>query len=93
MIKINEYFEGRVKSLGLQVSNIPATIGVISKGEYEFGTAQKEIMRIQAGTLEVLLPGESVWRAYQAGQSFEVAPHQKFKVKAEADVAYLCEYY
>lgn len=92
MIKTNEYFNGNVKSLSLAMSDGPATVGVIAPGEYEFGTSSKEIMSVVAGTLEVLLPGSTSWQKYPQGKAFEVATGQKFKVRAEADVAYLCLY-
>ena len=92
MIKVNEYFSGKVKSLALQTTGGPATIGVILPGEYEFGTASKEIMHVTAGVLEAQLPGSTNWVAFKAGEKFEVAKDQKFKVKATGDVAYLCEY-
>ena len=92
MIKANEYFGGAVKSLALQAEGGPATVGVIEKGEYEFGTSTLEIMRIVAGDLEARLPGSPDWRSYGPGSSFTVQKGQKFAVRAKADVAYLCLY-
>jgi purine/pyrimidine-nucleoside phosphorylase len=92
MIKVNEYFGGKVKSLALQLIDGPATIGVIVPGEYEFGTSTKEIMSVTAGTLEVQLPDKSDWKTYKQGSSFEVATGKKFKVRCISNVAYLCLY-
>jgi len=36
-------------------------------GEYEFNTAEKEIMEILAGDLEVSLPGADEWIAVKGG--------------------------
>lgn len=41
MFKINEYFDGKVKSIAFETTECPATIGVMAKGEYEFGTSSK----------------------------------------------------
>ena len=92
MIKVNEYFNGNVKSLGLTAGNGPATVGVIAPGEYEFGTSTKEIMSIVSGSLDVQLPGPASWKTYGSGTTFEVESGTKFRVKAAADVAYLCRY-
>lgn len=92
MLKVNEYFDGKAKSIAFQTSTLPATVGVISPGEYEFGTSQKETMTVISGALTVLLPGMDEWMTYGAGESFEVASHASFKAKAEVDVAYLCTY-
>jgi purine/pyrimidine-nucleoside phosphorylase len=92
MLKVNEYFSGNVKSISFASLESQATIGVISPGEYEFSTSQTEIMSILTGTLYVSL-GSSSFLPYIGGQSFTVPAGQKFKVKAEKDVAYLCRYF
>lgn len=92
MLKVNEYFDGKAKSIGFQSSTLPATVGVISTGEYEFGTTQKETMTVISGALTVLLPGMSEWMTYGAGEGFQVAGQASFKVKTDLDTAYLCTY-
>jgi len=92
MLKVNEYFEGRVKSIAVENEEGVATVGVMEAGEYEFGTSTIEIMTITGGTLDVMLPGEKEWTSYTKGISFEVENGIKFKVKAAAQVAYHCQY-
>lgn len=88
----NQYFDGNVKSLGYTTAEGKSTIGVINPGEYEFGTAQKEIMHIIEGSLSVLLPNSNEWQIFNPGSSFEVPANSAFKVKAGSPVAYLCQY-
>ncbi len=92
MIKSNEYFGGKVKSLGLSAEGGPATVGVIEAGEYEFGTTTVEIMRVVAGELDARLPDSDRWTAYPAGTSFTVPAGKKFSVRAKTEAAYLCLY-
>lgn len=92
MLKVNEYFDGKVKSIGLQTATLPATVGVMEAGEYEFGTSQKEVMTMVSGALSVLLPGSSSWQTFNQGQAFSVPANVKFKVKAASQVAYFCTY-
>ena len=92
MFKVNEYFEGKVKSLGFSMKDGPATIGVMAKGEYEFGTSQKEIITLTTGAMSVKLPGEKDWRKIRVNDSFEVAAHQKFQVRIDEDSSYVCLY-
>ncbi|MBZ2168601.1 MULTISPECIES: pyrimidine/purine nucleoside phosphorylase [Marinobacter] len=92
MLKVNEYFDGNAKSINFQTSTLPATVGVISPGEYEFGTTKKETMTIISGALTVMLPGMDDWLTYGAGESFEVAGQASFKVTTDVDTAYLCTY-
>ncbi|MBN2568994.1 MAG: pyrimidine/purine nucleoside phosphorylase [Deltaproteobacteria bacterium] len=92
MFKINEYFDGKVKSMGFQMEDGPASIGVMAPGEYEFGTSSKEFMTVTSGTLKVKLPGQESWKTFRQGQTFIVEPNQKFQVKVEEDTSYLCLY-
>jgi uncharacterized protein YaiE (UPF0345 family) len=92
MINVNEYFEGAVKSLAYSSAEGRSTIGVIEKGEYEFGTASHETMTVIEGQLEALLPGDNDWQSYTAGQSFKVEANTSFKVKTHIQTSYLCKY-
>lgn len=92
MLKVNEYFDGKVKSIACENADGVSTVGVISVGEYEFGTSTKESMHIISGTIDVLLPESQTWKMYKAGDAFRVDKNKKFKVKAAEPVAYLCYY-
>ncbi|MBF0175269.1 MAG: pyrimidine/purine nucleoside phosphorylase [Magnetococcales bacterium] len=92
MFKVNEYFSGKVKSIAFQTSTLPATVGVMAPGEYEFGTSQKETMTVISGTLVVKLPGSTTWTRFDQGQSFVVDAQQKFQLQVMTDTAYLCTY-
>jgi hypothetical protein len=92
MFKTNEYFDGKVKSIAFQGEQLPATVGVMAPGEYEFGTNQREVMTVVSGALTVKLPNQSNWQTFAAGASFEVAADQKFQLQVAQDTAYLCTY-
>lgn len=92
MFKVNEYFDGKVKSLAFAAADGPATVGVMAPGEYEFGTSTKEIMTVISGALTVKLPGSDKWKVYRKGESFTVGPNLKFQLKVTEDSAYLCLY-
>ena len=46
---VNEYFDGKVKSIAFQTATLPATVGVMNIGEYEFSTSKKEVMTVVSG--------------------------------------------
>lgn len=92
MFKVNEYFDGKVKSIAFQGEALPATVGVMAPGDYEFGTSQKETMTVVSGALTVKLPGATDWQTFKAGQSFIVAANVKFQLQVAQDTAYLCTY-
>ena len=89
MLKVNEYFNGKVKSIALQTATLPATVGVMMAGEYEFGTDKKEEMRVISGALTVCLNGKD-WVTYKTGEKFDVPAKSKFQLKVAVDTAYLC---
>ncbi len=92
MFKTNQYFDGKVVSIGLESAEGITTVGVMAAGEYEFGTATIEIMTVVSGALTVLQPGEREWKTYKKFESFEVAKGVKFRVKCTEDTPYLCLY-
>ena len=92
MFDVNEYFDGKVKSIAFQADTLPATVGVMAQGEYEFGTSQKETMTIISGALTVRLPNADQWQTFVQGQQFIVEANQKFQLKVDRDTAYLCTY-
>ena len=92
MLKHNSYFEGKVQSVGYERNGRRATVGVIDPGEFHFGTEAAERMTVVSGELWAKLPGESAWRAFPAGTSFEVPAKSGFDVKAAGPSAYLCEF-
>jgi uncharacterized protein YaiE (UPF0345 family) len=92
MIKVNEYFDGKVKSLALENDEGPVTVGVMAAGEYEFGTSTVELMTVISGSMTVLLPGETDWKSYKPYETFAVQAGQRFGVRTEQPCAYRCLY-
>lgn len=92
MLETNEYFDGNVKSIGFKTATLPATVGVMEAGEYEFGTSQKETMTVVSGALTVKLPNTTDWVTFNQGDSFIVEANEKFQLQVAVTTAYLCTY-
>lgn len=92
MLTVNEYFEGKVKSIGFDGGDLPATVGVMAPGDYTFGTSQREYMTVVSGQLVVKLPGNDDWHTFGSGETFTVEANQRFDLKVAVDTAYLCRY-
>ena len=89
----NIYFGGQVTSRAVIFpSGERKTLGIMMPGEYHFGTEKKELMEIQAGSVDVLLPGEDQWQTYAAGSLFEVPANSGFDIKVTAITDYCCSY-
>jgi len=92
MLSVNEYFDGKVKSIGLDGGDLPATVGVMAPGEYTFSTSQREYMTVVSGELLVKLPGADDWQAFTDTETFIVESGQSFDLQVHRDTAYLCKY-
>ncbi len=92
MFDVNEYFDGKVKSLAFKSGNDKATMGVMASGEYEFGTNCIEHMTLISGQMSVKLPNEDNWRDIAINETFIVDANVSFQVKVSCDTAYLCVY-
>ncbi len=93
MLESNDYFSGKVKSIGFTSSSTGrASVGVMAEGEYTFGTGQPEEMTVVSGALNVLLSGETQWKTYGPGEVFNVPGHSEFYLQVAEPSAYLCRY-
>jgi len=92
MIKVNEYFEGNVKSLSFENTVGTQSMGIMLPGNYEFGTSTYELMKVISGKLIVMLPDTDKWETFEIDETFEIEKDKKFKVKVEEQTAYLCLY-
>jgi uncharacterized protein YaiE (UPF0345 family) len=92
MFNVNEYFDGKVASIAFQTETLPATVGVMAVGDFEFGTSQKETMTVVSGALTAKLPGSDDWKTFNAGEHFIVEANEKFQLQVAVETAYLCTY-
>ncbi len=87
ILDVNEYFDGKAKSIAFQTATLPATVGVMQAGEYEFNTAKKETMSVISGALTVKLPNSDKWQTVHPGDNFIVDAQQQFQLKVDIDTA------
>ena len=92
MPSVNQYFDNKVTSIAFQTATLPATVGVMEIGDYEFGTSEFETMSVVSGALIVKLPDSDEWQTFSAGEQFTVEANKKFQVKVGVESAYLCVY-
>lgn len=89
----NVYFDGKVTSRTVEFADGSVkTLGIMLPGEYDFGTAQPELMEITAGYLLVKLPGSDAWQEIRAGESFNVPGDSRFQLSVQHVTDYICSY-
>ena len=88
----NILFEGNITSRTIVLEdNSRKTLGIMLPGEYELNTHHKEVMDIQRGTLEIMLPAQD-WVKYDGPASFEIQANSKFKLRVHSLVDYCCSF-
>jgi hypothetical protein len=91
--KANAYFGGNVSSRTIRFADGSLkTLGFMLPGEYTFNTADKELMEIIDGDLDVLLPGTDRWQRVTCGESFNVPANAAFTVKINTPTDYCCSF-
>ena len=91
--KANVYFGGNVSSRTIRFADGSLkTLGFMLPGEYTFNTADKELMEIIDGDLDVLLPGNEQWQKVTGGESFDVPANATFTVKIKTPTDYCCSF-
>lgn len=91
--KSNVYFDGKcVSHTVLFDDGTRKTLGVIFPSSLTFNTAAPEVMEVVAGRCRVRLKGESDWKEYGAGQSFNVPGDSAFDIETLELMDYVCHF-
>ena len=86
--KANVYFDGKCVSHSIVLADgTKKSVGVILPSTLTFNTGVPEIMEGVAGGCRVRLKGETEWKNYGAGESFQVPGNSSFDIEV-ADEAY-----
>ena len=91
MIKVNEYFEGKIKSLGFEFEGIQYTTGVMLPGEYSIDTEKEEHITGSLGAIEIRPPG-SDWKTVECGDTIVIQANATFDVRIRDTASYICMY-
>ncbi len=67
------------------------TLGIMLPGEYELNTVNKELIDINSGIVEVMLPAED-WVEYVSPAIIEIPQNSKFKLRVTSLVDYCCSF-
>jgi uncharacterized protein YaiE (UPF0345 family) len=91
MIKVNNYFDGNVKSLGFERQEAAFTAGVVLPGTYTFDTESEEHLTITVGEIEVQPPG-SEWQTVKTGETVTISANSSFGLKVKEPASYICKF-
>ena len=91
MIKVNDYFEGNVKSLGFERREAAYTAGVVLPGTYTFETEKEEHITITVGEIEAQPPG-SEWRIVKTGDTVTIPANSSFDLKVKEPASSICKF-
>lgn len=92
--RANVYFDGKCVSHAFTLSDgTRKSVGVVLPSTLTFNTAAAEIMECVGGACRVRLAGETEWKRYEAGQSFDVPANASFDIEVSGEpFHYICHY-
>ena len=92
--RANVYFDGKCVSHSITLEDgTKKSVGVILPSTLTFNTGAPEIMESVAGSCRVKLAGESEWKTYSAGQSFNVPGNSSFDIEVSGEpYHYVCHF-
>ncbi len=89
----NVYFDGKcVSHTVILEDGTKKTVGVILPSSLTFNTGAPEVMEGVGGACRVLLKGESEWKTYGAGESFNVPGDSSFQIACDEPYHYVCHF-
>lgn len=91
--KANVYFDGKcVSHTVLLADGTRKSVGVILPSKLTFGTGAPEIMELLEGRCRVKLAGQSEFKEYQGGQSFDAPGNSSFDIETLETLHYVCHF-
>ena len=92
--KANVYFDGKCVSHSIVLADgTKKSVGVILPSTLTFNTGVPEIMEGVAGSCRVRLKGETDWKSYGAGESFQVPGNSSFDIEVAGEAYhYVCHF-
>ncbi|TFW10048.1 pyrimidine/purine nucleoside phosphorylase [Oxalobacteraceae bacterium OM1] len=89
----NIYFDGKcVSHTVLFPDGTKKTVGVIFPSSLVFNTGAPERMELNAGKCRIRVKGESEWKSFEGGQSFEVPGNTSFEIETVETLDYVCHF-
>ena len=91
--KANVYFDGKcISHTVLLADGSRKSIGVIFPSNLTFNTQAPERMELNAGQCRVRLKGQTEWKPYGGGQSFDVPANSSFDIETLEMLDYVCHF-
>jgi uncharacterized protein YaiE (UPF0345 family) len=91
--KANIYFDGKcVSHVVVFPDGTKKSIGVIFPSSLTFNTGAPEIMELNAGKCRIRVKGETEWKTYESGQSFNVPGNSSFDIETVETLDYVCHF-
>ena len=89
----NVYFDGKCVSHTVVLADgTRKTVGVILPSSLTFNTGAPEVMEGVGGSCRVRLKGETDWKAYSAGETFNVPGNSSFEIACDEPYHYVCHF-
>ena len=88
----NILYDGNITSRAITFEDgSKKTLGIMLAGEYELNTVNKEVIDIQRGKIDLLLPASDC-QEFEGPASFTIPANTKFRLRVHSLVDYCCSF-
>lgn len=92
MYELRKYHGEKVMSLTYEDENNSFSVGIISPGEYEFGSIRKELFTVTHGVISAWHEDSKGWGTYRREEMFIIPEQKNFRLKVDTISSYICHY-
>jgi uncharacterized protein YaiE (UPF0345 family) len=91
MIRVNEYCEGKIKSLGFQLEGIDYTVGLMLPGNYTFNMEIEGHITGVWGEFEIKHEGGD-WGVVRPGDTIVITRNSTVNYRIKKPASYVCKF-
>ena len=89
----NVYFDGKCVSHTVTLADgVRKSVGVILPATLTFNPGAPEVMETVAGRCSIKLKGETEWKSYGPGESYDVPGNSSFDIRVTEPYHYICHF-
>lgn len=92
MFELKKYHGDKVQSLTYEDNQENFSVGIITPGDYHFGSLKNERNIVIHGVISVWIEGDDEWKVYTEGKSFSIPVSKNFRFKVDQTSSYICYY-
>ena len=92
MFELRKYHGDRVMSLTYEDDAQSFSVGILSPGEYQFGSIRSELFTVTSGAISLKVENNEKWTTHAEKENFAVPERKNFTLRVDKVSTYICYY-